>query len=143
VDEACVSRVAGFTTHSTASPATGVCVCVFVPTNLSLGTFPLTIFGANRKPFLSVGHNPGAPLNYKNGSVTRMCSGWRANRGTEHLDVIHMIPAHTHTIGRPGLHISTPFHVCMCRCRQKTLDEHVTCTRPDCGNGTKLPVTFW
>lgn len=28
-------------------------------------------------------------------------------------------------------------------CRQKTLEEHVTCTHPDCGGGKRLPVSFW
>ncbi|PRW60383.1 cell division cycle-associated 7 [Chlorella sorokiniana] len=27
-------------------------------------------------------------------------------------------------------------------CRQKTLEEHVTCTHPDCGGGKRLPVSF-
>ncbi|KAL4422435.1 hypothetical protein ABPG75_008632 [Micractinium tetrahymenae] len=27
-------------------------------------------------------------------------------------------------------------------CRQKTLEEHVTCTHPDCGGGRRLPVSF-
>lgn len=28
-------------------------------------------------------------------------------------------------------------------CRQKTLEEHVTCTHPDCGAGRRLAVAFW
>jgi hypothetical protein len=30
-----------------------------------------------------------------------------------------------------------------CRCRQKTLEEHVTCTNPDCGKGRRMPLSFW
>eukprot|EP00983_Pelagomonas_calceolata_P123973 1161058-Pelagomonas_calceolata.AAC.4 len=29
------------------------------------------------------------------------------------------------------------------RCRQKTLEDHVTCTHPNCGKGKKMPTTFW
>lgn len=28
-------------------------------------------------------------------------------------------------------------------CRQKTLEDHVTCTAEGCGGGRKLPVSFW
>ena len=28
-------------------------------------------------------------------------------------------------------------------CRQKTLEEHVTCTHPSCGEGRRLAVSFW
>lgn len=28
-------------------------------------------------------------------------------------------------------------------CRQKTLEDHVTCTRPNCGGGRRLPTSFW
>ncbi len=28
-------------------------------------------------------------------------------------------------------------------CRQKTLEEHVTCTHPNCGKGKRLATTFW
>lgn len=28
-------------------------------------------------------------------------------------------------------------------CRQKTLEDHVTCTHPNCGNGKRMPTSFW
>ena len=28
-------------------------------------------------------------------------------------------------------------------CRQKTVEARVTCTRPECGGGRRLPVSFW
>lgn len=28
-------------------------------------------------------------------------------------------------------------------CRQKTLEDHVTCTNDGCGKGKRLPTTFW
>jgi RNase P subunit RPR2 len=30
-----------------------------------------------------------------------------------------------------------------CRCRQKTLEDHVTCTNECCGNGRRMPLSFW
>jgi hypothetical protein len=29
------------------------------------------------------------------------------------------------------------------RCRQKTLEDHVTCTNVNCGNGRRMPLSFW
>lgn len=29
------------------------------------------------------------------------------------------------------------------RCRQKTLEDTVTCTNPGCGNGRRMPLSFW
>ena len=28
-------------------------------------------------------------------------------------------------------------------CRQKTLEDHVTCTHPNCGSGKRMPTSFW
>jgi hypothetical protein len=40
-----------------------------------------------------------------------------------------------------GMLLLLHFH--RCRCRQKTLEDHVTCTNANCGNGKRMPLSFW
>ena len=67
-----------------------------------------------------------------------------------------ILPAHP---ALPALSLLIPFALCplpqggrvydskygvTCHwCRQKTLEEHVTCSHPDCGDGRRLAVSFW